>query len=128
MLKGKKINKKNIGILIGVIALIVIAIVVFTKMSPSVGEYKLLSIVDSDGQVMQEELEVLEENNLSISLKLDKEHNGTFHLFGQDVPITWTNKEIVMNGEKLPIKYNKHSFQVKDPSGGNSTLVFEKIK
>ena len=124
-----KLNKNKVYILIGMAVLVMGLAVVLMNQRPNLaGKYELASVIDPEGETMQDDLSVLGDNDLSITMELKNDGSGVFNLFGQELPLTWTNKEIVMNGETIPIKYKDHLLEIKDPEGGNSTLVFEMIK
>ena len=113
------------------LTLILITVMVFSlaackgsgKSKPSpVGTYNISALVEDGEETTAEELEILKEMGLDISLELKEDKTGTIQLFGEEIEITWDNDYINLEGESIPYTFDGTDLVIEQE---DSKMVFK---
>ena len=94
---------------------------------PLAGSYRLIQMVDQEGSDVTEDLEMLGDVGLTVTLELNEDGTGTMNMFSENADITWTETEIVMNGQSIPLTFEDGVLTLADTRGGKSILIFKAV-
>ncbi len=126
-------NKKTIVILTAVILVLLVAVVFImsrgtAKATDMAGHYKVES-VDSEGGsgITAEELENMENLQMTMSLDLYEDNTGTLDLFGQIVELTYDPKKLTVTIEEQEVPFTYEEGKITIEQDGTK-MVFARNK
>lgn len=87
--------------------------------SPLTGVYQLVELVDASGQNSEALIEHLREQGQEAVLTLNEDGSGTLTLFTTERSVTWTETELVIDGEPMDLSYDQGTITLfgKDNTG-----------
>ena len=132
LFENVKLNNNNniliIGIIIGVVAVLLIAGLVLFKTGffgnkDATGYYELYEMTTEDTSYSNEDLESLKKLGLKVSLELRNDKTGTIDLFGKTMEVTFDKKNLTIDGDNAPYKVENDKLSMEYQ---NEKLVFQK--
>lgn len=92
------------------------------------GKYKLVEMTDENGTDITEDILLLEDHGMIVTLALNEDGSGQFDMFGELSDITWTESAILMNGEEVAMAYADGVLTLTNMSGKPNTMKFNRVK
>lgn len=132
LFENVRLNNNNniliIGIIIGVVAVLIIAGLVLFKTGlfgnkDATGYYELYEMTTEDTSYSREDLESLKKLGLKVSLELRNDKTGTINLFGKTMEVTFDKKNLTIDGDNAPYKVENDKLSMEYQ---NEKLVFQK--
>lgn len=94
--------------------------------SPLVGEYKLVELVDAAGEDSSTLIDHVREQGYEVSLSLNEDGTGTMVMFTSAHDLTWTDTEIVINGDTMNLAYDQGTLTISGKDGPGK-MVFQAL-
>ena len=124
-----KSSKKGliIGIIVAVvvIAAVVAAVLLFPKNGGKsiAGKYSLVEMTEGEETYSQEQLKALEVFGLTVSLELNEDKTGKLVLFGEEMNLTYDDKNMYYEGQPAPYKVDGKKVSLEQEG---AKMTFEK--
>ena len=96
------------------------------KPSPLVGEYKLVELVDAAGEDSSTLIDHVREQGYEVSLTLNEDGTGTMVMFTSTHDLTWTETEVVINGDTMNLAYDQGTLTISGKDGLGK-MVFQAL-
>ena len=93
---------------------------------PVEGTYKLTELVDSEGTDSGKLLANIQAEGEEVSMILNEDGTGTLYIFDEPHSLTWTETEIVLEGQSLPMDWTLENLTLHGGNEGNGKMVFQK--
>lgn len=127
---AKKSNKKNKGLIIGIIAAAgavviaaVVIVLIFIFSRPNlVGTYKLTGI-ERNGEDQSSSISILEGLGMSATMELKDDKSGNLDLFGEKSDLNYDDKNITINGAASEYEFKDGKLSLEK---NGSKLIFTK--
>lgn len=87
------------------------------------GQYELYEMTSGDESYTNEELESLKALGLKVTLELKEDHTGTLDLFGENMELTYDNKNMIVDGKAEPYTVKDDKITLEQEG---EKLVFQK--
>ena len=94
--------------------------------SPLVGEYKLVELVDAAGEDSSTLIDHVREQGYEVSLSLNEDGTGTMVMFTSAHDLTWTDTEVVINGDTMNLAYDQGTLTIFGKDGPGK-MVFQAL-
>ena len=94
--------------------------------SPLVGEYKLVELVDAAGEDSSTLIDHVREQGYEVSLSLNEDGTGTMVMFTSAHDLTWTDTEVVINGDTMNLAYDQGTLTISGKDGLGK-MVFQAL-
>ncbi|MBR2675617.1 MAG: hypothetical protein IKE28_01715 [Solobacterium sp.] len=93
---------------------------------PIEGTYKLTELVDSEGTDAGKLLANIQEEGEKVTMVLNDDGTGTLNIFDEPHSLTWTETEIVLEGQSLPMDWSPENLILHGGNEGTGRMVFQK--
>ena len=94
--------------------------------SPLVGEYKLVELVDAAGEDSSTLIDHVREQGYEVSLSLNEDGTGTMVMFTSAHDLTWTDTEVVINGDTMNLAYDQGTLTISGKDGSGK-MIFQAL-
>ena len=131
---NEKNTKNNKGLIIGIVIAVAVVLIIagcftFSKgilgSKKIVGYYELCEMTSGEENYSHEDLESLKSLGLNVTLELNEDKTGTLNLFGEEMNLTYDNKNMTVDGEAAPYKVEDGKISMEQDG---EKLVFEKTE
>ncbi len=93
---------------------------------PIEGTYKLIELVDSEGTDAGKLIANIREEGEEVTMVLNDDGTGTLNIFDESHSLIWTETELVLEGQSLPMEWSPQSLILKGGNEGTGRMVFQK--
>ena len=91
---------------------------------PAAGSYRLVELYDDRGTPLNSELSELQSGGNTVTLTLSEDGSGTYIIFDESEPVTWTETTLTFNGEILDMEWTPERLTVYSGGGTDGRMVF----
>ena len=91
---------------------------------PAAGSYRLVELYDDSGTPLNSELSELQSGGNTVTLTLSEDGSGTYIIFDESEPVTWTETTLTFNGEILDMEWTPERLTVYSGGGTDGRMVF----
>ena len=91
---------------------------------PAVGSYRLAELYNDSGASLNSELNELQSGGNTVILTLSEDGTGTYVIFEESEPVTWTETTLTFNGETLEMEWTPDRLTVYSGGGTEGRMVF----
>ena len=128
-MEGKKTNKKLIiGIVVGIIAIIAIALtlilVLGNKNHNIAGTYDLVGMKSEGEEVSKDDIDLMKQYGLNVYLQVQEDNTGVLNMFGERLPFKYDKENFIINNEICSYSISKEKLTLKMDT---EELIFQKV-
>ena len=91
---------------------------------PAAGSYRLAELYNDSGASLNSELNELQSGGNTVILTLSEDGTGTYIIFEESEPVTWTETTLTFNGETLEMEWTPERLTVYSGGGTEGRMVF----
>ena len=91
---------------------------------PAAGSYRLTELYNDSGTSLNNELSELQAGGNTVILTLSEDGSGTYIIFDESEPVTWTETTLTFNGEILDMEWTPERLTVYSGGGTDGRMVF----
>ena len=95
------------------------------KVDPAVGYWKLTSMIDEDGVENTEDVQVLDELGLVVSLKINEDGSAVLDMFGETTDLTYAEGKMTLGEETINVTVDGDKLTMEE---GGQSLVFTRAE
>lgn len=88
------------------------------------GNYILAELYDENGASLTDRITELEQLGRTITLQLNEDGTGTYTLFGDAQTVAWTNNDITIEGQTMPLEWNGQTITILSSGESQGRMVF----
>lgn len=94
--------------------------------SPLIGEYKLVELVDAEGNDSSTLIDNVREQGYEVTLSLKEDGTGTMIMFTSQHDIAWTETEMNINEDVMDLAYDQGTLTLSSKEGAGK-MVFQSL-